>query len=81
MSGNSKATPSDQDFGEEQEYLEEEFDTSKSGVQRYQNIKDAPKDGILYQDRNNGEILDIQYLDQEYRTRFTKNPDFFRKIN
>jgi hypothetical protein len=57
----------------------EEEDWSNSGVQTYKNINDAPSDGVLFQEKRTGEIIDIQHLPKEYQTRYAKNPEF-RKI-
>lgn len=69
--GNSSSTGS--------QYEAEEEDWSNSGVQTYKRLEDAPSDGVLFQEKRTGEIIDIQHLPKEYQTRYAKNPEF-RKI-
>lgn len=57
----------------------EEEDWGPSGVQTYKKLEDAPADGILFQEKRTGDIIDVQHLPQEYRVRYSKNPEF-RKI-
>jgi len=59
---------------------EEAFDT-KSGIHYYDTLQDAPADGILYQDRKTGKILDLQFLNKDYHSRITKQPLLFKKLN
>jgi hypothetical protein len=55
--------------------------TNTSGpIKRYPSLAEAPKGITLYQEKATGVVLDVSDLPETYRTRYSKNKEFFREI-